>query len=107
EPENGIGSRARPVLQGRLLEILQTVEPRCEPVTARYHLPGNFGIAAFVRIEHRAHLQRCEPGHSKHHPAQPPESPSALPPRFNNHGSASVQALESEATRAPKLSFCT
>src|SRR5439155_25589063 len=69
----------RPVLQRRLLEVLQAVEMRRDPVTAREHLARDLGVAALVGIEERADLQGREPGGGGEDP-RPPAEPAAAPP---------------------------
>src|SRR5207244_12660118 len=48
------GRGARPVLQRRLLEILDAVQPRRDPVAARGHLARDLRVAALVGIGERA-----------------------------------------------------
>src|SRR5205814_6708056 len=55
-------TRGGPVLQRRLLEVLEAVEARRDPVAGGDHLARNLRVARFVRLVERAQPQRAEPG---------------------------------------------
>ena len=48
--EDRVGGSGYPVLQCRLLEILEAVKSRREPVAADRHLARNFRVSALVRV---------------------------------------------------------
>src|SRR5262249_49800998 len=52
----------RPVLQGRLLEVLVAVDARGQPVAGRDHLARDLGVAAFVGLGEMPVAQVAEPG---------------------------------------------
>ena len=54
----------------------------------RRHFARNFGVPAFIRVEHRAYLHRREPGYGEDQPRHPSQTASAYPPRFIGHGYA-------------------
>ncbi len=72
QPHDRIERCRRPVLQHRLLEVLQPIEPRGDPVAARHHLAGNLRVAPLVGIEHRADLNGDEPHRRQRDPTPPP-----------------------------------
>ena len=59
--EDRIGGSGDPVLERRLLEILDPVEPRRDPVAAGRHLARNFRVSAFVRVHQTTILEIGEP----------------------------------------------
>ena len=59
--ENGIGRGSGPVLQRRLLEILEVVEPRRDPIAACRHLARNFRIASLVGPDQHPIVEDPEP----------------------------------------------
>ena len=79
EAECPVRRGRRPVLQRRLFEVLQAIEPWSDPVTAREHLARDLGVTALVGIEERAHLEGREPGGAEDDP-RPPAEPAAAPP---------------------------
>ena len=62
QPEDLERGRGGPVLQRRLLEVLQAVQARRQPVAARHHLARDLGVAAFVGVEQIALPEVGEPG---------------------------------------------
>ncbi len=56
-----IGRRRGPVLQNRLLEVFDAIEPRRHPVAAGEHLARDLGVAPLVGLEQVAVLQVHEP----------------------------------------------
>src|SRR6266850_3378354 len=46
-----------PVLQRRLLEVLEAVQARRDPVAARHHLARDLGVAALVGLVERPHAE--------------------------------------------------
>src|SRR6266850_1675155 len=46
-----------PVLQRRLLEVLEAVQARRDPVAARHHLARDLGVAALVGVVERPHAE--------------------------------------------------
>ena len=65
--EDPEGERREPVLERRLLEVLEPVEARRDVVAAREHFARDLGVARFVRPEERACLERAEPQHAQEH----------------------------------------
>ncbi len=63
---------AHPVLQRRLLEVLQVVQPRRHPVAARRHLAGDLAVAALVRMLEAPRVERGEPRDRRDEREQPP-----------------------------------
>ena len=61
-PEGLERGRGRPVLQRRLLEVLEPVQARGEPVAAGDHLARDLGVAALVGVEQVALAEIGEPG---------------------------------------------
>ena len=59
--ERHVGGRGGPVLQRRLLEVLQAVQAWGQPVAGRDHLARDLGIAAFVRLDQFAVAESAEP----------------------------------------------
>src|SRR5262245_49704059 len=60
-----------PVLQGRFLEVFQTVESGREPVSARHHLPWNLGVTRLVRLDQWIHGRGDEPQCREANPQKP------------------------------------
>jgi len=108
EAECPVRHGRRPVLQRRLLEVLQVIEPRRDPVTAREHLARDLGVTALVGIEQRPHLQGREPGGAEDdHAASEPAA--RRPPHVTDHAAA-VALLDARAiaaARVPKPSCFT
>src|SRR5215813_4300499 len=50
-----------PVLKGRLLEILDAIQPRCHPITARDHLARDLGVTALIGMYETAEVEIGEP----------------------------------------------
>ena len=52
-PENTVTRHYRPVQQRRLVEIRLPVQRRDQEFSFREHLPGNLGVAGFLRLQKR------------------------------------------------------
>ncbi len=61
DAEDRIRRRGDPVLQGGLLEILDAVQPRRDPVAPRNHLARDFGVSALVRMDQAAVVEAAKP----------------------------------------------
>ena len=55
------GGGGRPVLQRRLLEVLDAVQARRQPVAGGDHLARDFGVAALVGFDQLAIVETAEP----------------------------------------------
>ena len=54
-----------PVLERRLLEVLEAVKPRRQPVARHDHFARNFGVTALVRVDDRPVIGAREPDHDE------------------------------------------
>src|SRR4051812_16222403 len=61
DAESVVGCGRDPVLEGRLLEILDAVETRRQPIAGGHHFTRNLGVAAFVGVDQPAVLEIREP----------------------------------------------
>src|SRR6266480_4817566 len=85
-----------PVLQRWLLEVLEAVQARRDPVAARQYLARDLGVAALVGLVKRPHAERAEPRDREQRKHEPHAA-------LRHANSSAAATLRSSATRMLKV----